>query len=253
MLLYSSCVHAAISVAPSNIEIVLTEGAAEKGFFTVTNEASESVTVKVEPEDWFKMRLGRAGIPLDKWLTISPVKFDIEPMGVKKVEYVIAPPDGANGEVAAMVYFGVTSDSGGMSITSRNGSSIYVAVAGTFNLDCVIKNVSVQKKKTNADAPGNAILFIIEVENKGDVHVRPTGNINITSDNGGKYEVPVVRGFPAYPGCAEKYMVTWDNADYAPGRYEALITLDYGKIYNIKKEITKKVAFNIGKDGGVTY
>jgi hypothetical protein len=222
-------------------------GSVTKGTFTITNDGSESVRVKVEPEDWFKARLGRSGIPLDKWFSISPVEFDIEPLGVVNVEYAIAPPSDAKGEFAVMVYFGTTSTQGGLTITSRNGSSIYAAITGAFNLACNIKNVWIEGSKAKG------AVFTIEVKNTGDVHLRPTGNIVITAEDGTAYNILIQRGFPAYPGSAEKCVAKWSKTDIPTGRYEAVINLDYGNIYKMEKVLEKKIVFIVNKDGSISY
>jgi len=248
--------YAGIGVAPENIEIVVSQGSETKGIYTVVNDADTPAHVKVEAEDWFKTRLGKIGIPVEQWLKIEYTEFDIEPKGTKQVEYVITPPQDQKGELAAMVFFGTTSPKGGLSITSRFGVSIYAAIENTIRLDCSIKDFSVVRNVNSAeketDLKSKGLVFGIVVENNSNVHIRPTGNIEITGENGDKYDVKVERGFPVYPGKSLGYGIPWDKKDLTPGKYNANVILDCGNIYKIDKKIEKKMNFAVSEDGAVS-
>jgi hypothetical protein len=175
-------------------------------------------------------------------------------LGTREVQYAVAPPDDAKEELATMVYFATTSPMGTFSITSRIGCSIYAAIAERFILGCNIKDVWVAantKKGPGGETIYEGITFTIEAENTGNVHLRPTGNIVITAGDGTKYDVLIMRGFPAYPGHGEKYTARWNKADIPAGTYEAEINLDYGNIYSVEKIVKAKKTFVVKNEDGV--
>ena len=249
--------YAAIGVSPENMEIMVSQGSEKKGEYAVLNDSDEPIHVNVEVEDWLKMRTGKTGIPVESWLKIKPVEFDIGPKETKKIEYVITPPRDQEGELAAMVYFGTTSPEGTFNITSRFGVSIYVAIENTISLDCGINKVvvarDVRDPEKEPDLRSKSLVFGVEVVNKGNVHIRPTGNIEITAQSGEKYNVKVERGFPVYAGKNFNYSIPWNKTDLAPGKYKVDVVLDCGNIYKLDKRCEKKVSFTAEEDGSISF
>ncbi len=252
LLIYETAL-AGIGVKPTIIEIVVSPNSVTKGVYTVVNSDNEPIHVKVEPEDWLKRKTGVSGVPIEDWLTITPMEFDIEPQTLKEVEYAITPPSGCEGELVAMVFFATSSPmKGAFGITSRFGVSIYAAIENSIELGCSINNIKIKRnirKKEDGGIIDKGMIFIIDVENKGNVHLRPTGNIEVTGEDGSKYDIKIERGFPVYPGTHLSYAVRWDKKDLSPGRYEARIKLDYGNIYNVDKTIEKKTSFLVEENG----
>lgn len=247
--------YAGVGVKPTIIEIVVPPDRATKGVYTVVNSENEPLRVKVEPEDWLKKRLGKAGIPLEEWLAIKPMEFDIEPRGVREVEYVITPPSGYEGELVAMIFFAVVVPAEGASgITSRFGVSIYAAVQNTIELACNIDNIKIKRNITEKKLGGvidRGYIFVMDVENKGNVHLRPTGNISITGEEGAEYDVKIERGFPVYPNNSLSYAIRWNKKKLAAGRYRVLISLDYGTIYGEDKTVKKEMEFFVDEAGEI--
>ena len=253
-LSYGAC-YAALGVEPENIELVVSPDIAMKGVYNVINEGSEAVHVKVQPENWPRSSAGDNVISVDKWLTITPMEFDLAPQERKEAQFAINPPRDHGGELSAMIFFATSSPEGAMTITTRNGVSLYAAFADSMKLECLITNVDVSRfqQKTDTGIVDQGIVFTIDFENKGNVHLRPTGSIMITGDDGSKYDINIARGFPAYPGGKGSYQVLWDKKNILPGKYRADITLDYGQLFKIDKKLYKTVSFAVNKDGGVTF
>jgi hypothetical protein len=154
-----------------------------------------------------------------------------------------------------MIFFATSAPEGTMTITTRNGVSLYVAFADIINVECLLTNVDIAKfqQKTDAGMVDRGVVFTINIENKGNVHLRPTGSIAITGEGGTRYDVNIERGFPAYVGGKGSYQVLWDKKDIVPGKYEALITLDYGQLYKLDKKIYKKVSLTVNNDGSISF
>ena len=252
---HSSCYAAmTLGVEPESIELVVSPDTATNGVYSVVNNGSESARVVVQPEAWPRSAPSKDGVSVEKWLTVTPTEFDLAPRERKEVRFTINPPSGHGGELSAMIFFSATSPEGMMNITTRNGVSLYAAFADAMRLECSIVDVGISKfeQKTNNGMVDRGVVFTINVENKSNVHIRPTGSIVITGEDGSKHNLNIERGFPAYAGGKGSYQVLWDRKDIAPGKYEALITLDYGKLYKLDKKIEKKMIFAVNEDGTVS-
>ena len=251
---HSSC-YAALGVEPESIELVANPCTATNGFYSVVNESSESVRVVVQPEEWPRLAVPKDDLSIEKWLKVTPTKFDLAPQERKEVQFTINPPGNHGGELSAMIFFATTSPEGMMNITTRNGVSLYAAFADTMSLKCSIIDIYVNKfeQKTDSGMVYRGIVFTINIENKGNVHLRPLGSIAITGENGSRHDVNIERGFPAYAGGKGSYQVLWDKKDIVPGKYKALVTLDYGKLFNLDGKIYKKISFVVNSEGGVSF
>ncbi len=247
---------AGVGVKPTIIETVVSTGEVKKGAYTVVNSDPKPIHVKVEIEDWLEKRTGESSIPVEDWLTITPMELDIESGGMKQVEYKIEIPRGADSELVAMVFFSAAVPmEGAFDITSRFGVSIYAAIEEGMELECKINDLSVRRNITEKKEGGRidkGIIFVVDVANDGNVHLRPTGFIEVIGPGGKKYRVGIERGFPVYPGSKLDYAIHWKRTDIPSGDYEATINLDYGKIYNVDAKLKRKVTFSVNEDGSVS-
>ena len=200
-LSYGAC-YAALGVEPENVELVVSPDSATKGVYNVVNEGNEAVHVKVQPENWPRLSTGDSVIPVEKWLTLTPMEFDLAPQERKEVQFAINPSGGHVAELSAMIFFAISAPDGAMTITTRNGVSLYAAFADNMQLQCVIDKVGVERfeQKTGNEVVYRGIVFTIDIENKGNVHLRPTGSIAITGENSSRHDLNIERGFPAYAG-----------------------------------------------------
>ena len=255
-LLCCNSVYAGLNVSPVTIELSTAAGDTYKGYYAVTNKTDEPVHVKVAMEDWVKAKTGKASLPPEVWLSVTPMEFDLEAGASKDVEYKINPPRGCEEELVAMVFFGTESPTGAFTLASRIGCSIYVAIKEAIRLDCVIKNITMEKssiKIAEGLEEDKGIMFFIDVDNPGNVHIRPTGEIIITDEKDEIYNVAIERSFPVYPGQHQIYPITWKNSDVRPGSYTAKIILDYGNIYKVDKKLEKSIIFTVNEDGTVSF
>ena len=249
----SAALYAGIVVQPDSTELIVTAGKDTAGVFQVHNDGNDAVHVKVELEDWPKNNAPEYPVLVNKWLSVTPLLFDLGAGESREVAYTINVPSANVSEVIAMVFFGTTAPQGNFNITSRYGVSLYAALSEKIKLDCAIKDLSIEPNflTTDTGKVNKGIIFTITIENKGNVHLRPTGNISITAQDGAKYDIPILRDFPAYAGGDVKLRILWNKTDIAPGKYDALVILDYGKLYNQNKKIEKPVAFTVNNDGSV--
>ena len=245
---------AGIGVSPQIIEFVLPQDKDGVGEYEVSNDGDEAIRVKVDPQDWFKRRLGRETIPIEDWLTLEPMEFEIESKSTQKVEFKIIVPKGYEGELAAMIFFETAPvAAGAFGVASRYGVSLYIAMEGTINLGCNLGDVRATRRfqKKENEVVDQGIMFAVNAENTGNVHIRPTGIVRIKDEDGNDYEIPIERGFPVYSGKIQDIVVSWEKTDLKPGKYEGLMEIDYGNIYNEDKRAEKKFSFIVHENGDV--
>jgi hypothetical protein len=235
--------------------MVLAKDKPATGVYTVTNEGEEAVQVKVEIEDWLKLKTGEEGLPLEEWLSVSPIEFTLEPGEVKQVTYDIHPPSDYTRELIAMVFFSTTQRyENAFNITGRIGVSIYAVNEGAINLSCTIESLNIIRRErynSEGELASAPIAFQVTFVNTGDVHVRPIGTITITSDDGTEYAVNVPKNFPIYQGQNGTYMIRWKKIDVAPGHYRGIVNLTYGYVYNINKTLQHEFSFTVKEDGTI--
>ena len=255
-LISTELVYGGIGVKPTIIETVVTTDKVIKGAYKVVNSDPETLHVTVQIEDWLEKRTGSSPISIEDWLTVTPMEFDIESQGMREVEYEINVPYGVQGELVAMVFFAAAVPTeGAFDITSRFGVSIYAAIEDGMELECDIKNITVRRniiKKKEGGIIDRGFIFVVDIENKGNVHLRPTGVVEILGEYDDKYYVQIERGFPVYPGKQLDYAIRWDKTDLPPGRYEANVKINYGKIYDIDKRLEKGTTFFVNEDGSIS-
>ncbi len=161
------------------------------------------------------------------WITASPQAFRIEPGAKQPVSFRIAVPDGrVSGTYWAMIFVqgaprpqqreGAT-----VLAIERFGVKIYETIPGSEDLLGEVKSV----RKVGDDP----LTFKITFANTGNVQLRPTGTINVISQNGDSVRSIAIDEFPLLPG-RERVLTVADNSEspLPAGIYRALVTIDYG-------------------------
>jgi len=227
---------AGIAVNPTVTELEVAPGRVKAGSFRVGNAGEELVRVKVEVEDWLKLRVGKSPVNIKDWFIIDEPEFELEPSEIKVISYRVMAPEGVEGELIAMVFFSTAVPGGGtLNITSRFGVSVYAGIEGTEVIDPEIREI-----KTNEQGLG------IYVVNKGNVHLRPSGTVAI-KDPGGNliHEKKIPYTAVIFPGKAHTYPVKLDITSLSSGDYEVEAIFDTGTIFEKSKTFKKIVSLYI--------
>ena len=138
-------VEAGLSVSPPRTVLQGKPNKTLTGYFTLTNDGEHPLEVRVEPEDWAGgIGGGRGPVP---WLKITPTQLMLRPGKTSRVKFTVRIPKDASGELRAQVFFTTTEagepshSEGAMSLRSRLGAIIYVAVEGTEHIEGDITKV----------------------------------------------------------------------------------------------------------------
>ncbi|MDD5428578.1 MAG: hypothetical protein PHI58_05005 [Candidatus Omnitrophica bacterium] len=222
---------AGIGVKPTVVEVEATPGVEKTGSLTVGHSEAETVVVKVEVEDWLKLRTGSSPISIKQWLIMDDTELVLEPAKAKNIGYRIRVPEGVKGELIAQIFFsGLIPSKGEMNITSRFGIALYVGIEGTEILDPVITDMQI-----NGSALG------VTIQNKGNVHIRPVGKVVIKNNDGTiNQEVIVPYTAVIFSGRKHSYGVNIDTSRLIKGKkYTIEAEFSTGEIYKKSKDFTK--------------
>ncbi len=235
-----------IAISPVRIEDIVEPGQVLKKQLKVTNEAGISKTFYVYLRD-FKAE-GESGRPkliapgsekgyfLASWIDITQEGIPFGPGEEKIIDYLIKVPSnvGPGGYYGAILFgtkpprlFLESEDKGaGMSIAQQTGSLLLLQVKGDVDEDAIIREFNTDKDFYST--PFN-IKFLIRIENRGNVHVKPKGTINIENMFGKEVGKIVINEKNAniLPISIRRFETIWEGEN-GFGRYNAKLGMTYG-------------------------
>ena len=240
-------------MGPARFEVSLPPGEIADGDYYVQNDTDQPAHIVVEPENWFKEIYKYGKLEIKDWVEFDSYEFDLKPKEIKKLRLRIKVPTDVKGELVAQIFFtsAVLEESGKPTenIKARVGAVLYVAIKGTEIVDAEIKSIAVSKESIGGKDRFN---IGVSVGNKGNVHIRPEGNVVIEDRSGKKIiELELISGTPALPYQEIEYRASWDNAELKTGRYKVLANINYGKELNMEKTAALEKIFEVNEDGKV--
>lgn len=235
---------ASIAVAPVTKSIVLSKGEAQSGTYVVYNNTDEVQHVNVEPRYWHMVDENK-DIPLESWLKIVPLEFDIEPKEKKEVAFSVAIPQEAIGELAAMIAFRPEPKEE-QAINIVFSVSLYVRIKDTEVIRADISDFKIWKFE-DRDALGIAVVL----KNVGNVHLKPRTTVSIQNIfNKTLQKADLKYGQPTYPGRVQDYQGAIYNFKLKPGLYKAMID---GEYTNLPRRFRKNIYFFAGRNGEIIF
>ena len=247
---FSGQAFAGLSVAPGIIEMIAARQDEATGAVKVTNVGKEVVHVTVEPEDWRRGVDGRRGGPVSEWLSVEPQILDLEPGQAGEVSYHVKVPPDAAGEYAAQIFFSEAATGGGATeIRTRIGVILYVAVRETIRLESEISDVKISLGR---DGDSWVLTAQVAVTNPGNVHIRPTGEVKLYDMQGNFVLAAILNtGWGILPSESYTYQGSGRGPVFKQGKYKAVATIDYGKLFKQQKSYTKDFFFQVEQDGKI--
>jgi len=185
---------------------------------------------------------------LASWITISKDPITLKANESAALNFTInVPKDAEPGGRYAGILFGTTapeiSGTSQVAISNKVGSLVLVRVAGAAKEVATLKEFSIAKnffEKPPVD-------FVVRVQNSGNVHVIPKGNIEIKNVFGRSVAaLPVnAKNGNVLPDSVRRFDkesddLTWDPKGFTVGRYKATLLLTYG---SPAKTLTDTVTF----------
>ncbi len=213
----------ALTVGPGRTELRVAPGQKAQGELTATNDGPVPLHVELSTKDWFVLDANQAHhLTVNTWLKLKGKKeFDLKPGENRNVTFKVNCPKDAEGELVAMVSFLYTSGPASM-MTPMISVSVYLEAAGTEKRSGEIKELVVRSWN-------NQIQAAVNVASTGNVHLRPTGALIVTSDKGEEVvRFAIKEAGPAYPGKSQAYFADVPtNFKFSPGAYTIRAALDY--------------------------
>lgn len=201
--------------------------------FVAKGEEGQQEFLPFDPE--------RRTFSLAAWIYPEERTFVIGPGQEKEIKLNIEIPEDAEaGGHYAAVFFGpkVIAGAPGMVTTiGQVGSLFLLRVAGPIEEKAEIKEFSSSRRFYQSPP----VDFSIRLENKGNVHLKPKGEIiikNIFKRKAGEVEVNS-KGGSVLPQSIRKYQSSWTKK-WTIGRYTALANVKYG---NSNQLVQKEISF----------
>lgn len=226
----------AIAVSPLVFELTGKPGETFENYVKVYNPNPNTMTVKMTAEDMAPS--GEEGFvvvepaetesySLASWIKTDPEEFDLNSREEKTVKFTItipvnAEPGGHYGTVVSGIKAFAGSEITGTTIIQRIGTLVLLTIPGQMKEVLAVKEFS---------APGYSefgpIPFSIKFENKGTVHVKPSGFITVTDWFGRKVADVNYPSLNVLPSATRKFDTSL-NKKWFFGKYTATITGSYG-------------------------
>jgi len=235
-----------IRISPTIIDELVDPGQVVNGQIKVANESDTPKEMYVYLKDF--RADGESGKPkliapgsekgyyLASWIEITGEAIQFKPYEEKTIPFIIKlPSDIGPGGYYGAVFFGTVpprlqldseEKGAGMSIAQQNGTLILLQVSGEVHEEAWVREFNTDK---NFYSTPYQVNFLIRIENKGNVHVKPFGTININNMFGKEVAKIVVNneGGNILPDSIRRYETIWEGKN-GFGRYEANLGLTYG-------------------------
>lgn len=265
----------ALTIIKPQYDYALNPGDVAMDVIQVVNE--ESAPITLYPELWnFEASKDESGIPsfyppkenhngqaLAPWITVNVDSFTLQPGERKNISVSVnVPKDQAQpgGHYGAIVFATTAPDPNGnapvqISLAQQVGSLFLVNVSGDLKEKASILEFGLKEKKPWFNY--RPIDMYVRVENGGNAHIRPTGNVFITNWFGRQSAAPTVNSdFKSIlPFSIRKFDIAWDGKDrneakgfmenlkkewrnFGFGRYTAQLYLNYGSQHQMLSSTT---------------
>ncbi|MCK5211392.1 hypothetical protein KAJ89_01695 [Candidatus Parcubacteria bacterium] len=235
-----------IKISPVIIEDLIDPGSTETYEITVTNNSNSAKLLYVYLRDFRaegeegKPKLTapgtETGFSLAAWINISAEPQEFGANESKTIPFQIAiPADAGPGGYYGAILFGTepprlnldSEEKGaGMAIGQQTGALLLLQVKGDVDEEARIREFTTEKGVYGTPFD---IEFIIRVENMGNVHIKPIGNIAVKNMFGA--EVGNIRvnngGSNVLPDSIRRLTENWQG-ESGFGRYTASIGLSFG-------------------------
>lgn len=215
--------EAALSVSPVTVEMTGRPGDTGVGTWQVGNTGAEPVDVAVTAIRYSDYLGGNYTAPGPSWLSVAPETIHLAPGERSSFRWTHRVPDDLAGEELVMVFFSERPRGGG--IQGRIGAAFYLGASGTLT-----PALSLVAARASRDPQGQ-VRFHLELQNGGNVHLRPRGSFIIRDTAG----VEVARasleiGLPVLPFSRERFTTRPASRPLAAGEYSVRWVLETGEI-----------------------
>jgi len=167
---------------------------------------------------------------LSSWVQLPSDSITLKGNETKDVSFSVhVPSDASPGSHFGGIFFDARptkQQTTGTGVGIKVGTIISLKIAGDILEEARLREFSTNKLVY--DIP--KVDFLARVEDQGNVLIRPHGLVEISNMFG--KQVATIRvndaGAPVFPGEERSYATAWEYDGFAFGRYQAVMTLNYG-------------------------
>ena len=253
LILFQS-LYPSILISPVRFIFSVSPGKLYTDAIRVRNMAKARVYVKVYPSDFTINEEGTLSFydpgtienSVSPFIRINPTFFKLEPNQEKWVRFTVRMPENIKGELHGMIFFQTVP--GGMEkakghqvfLSTRLGAVVYASTKGKIEKLAEISNFYLKENSRKG-----TIEYSIILENKGNVHIRPKGDLEIFNSKREKvfkgkmneYGSPILRNkIRVFKGEIGK--------NFLSDKYKVIAEVDYGG----KEELVAEKSINILED-----
>lgn len=235
-----SFAYAGLSVDPSITNISGEPGSGYKGRYLVKNTYDRNINITIEATKG-NCYSANKDVEINKWLVFEKYKYPISAGETIEIPYTVKIGEDFKGSISSRINFSVDQEQGQM-ISISISVPIYVTVTGTENIDFCIDSL-------NLYSAGNNISYKLVLENKGNVHIRHSGNIEIYTKKKKSLikNISIQETVPTYCEQKREFIETMlSKSELKKGKYVAVF-----KIRALGKEVTKEIKFKVSKLGEI--
>lgn len=230
-----------VEMKPAIIEDRVDPGSVRSFLLTVTNLSSQERTFYFSALDI--KGVDDRGVPifaqegeptpyeLSTWITVPEESFTVPSGESREFPFsVTVPKDASPGAHFGGVFLDVRPPrlrTSGAGVGYSVGTIVSLRIAGDVIEDARIRSFSTDKLIYSIPE----VTFTTNVENLGNVLVRPHGHVKIVNMTGREVGTARVNenSGAVFPLSERAYDVTWEREGFAFGRYQALVSLVYGE------------------------
>ncbi len=225
-----------LAVGPLSLRLEVPAGGSGIGSFRVHNTGEEPIRVLISLWDWWRELDGKMVVlppgtlerSLVPWIEfLSPTDFSLEPSAAQEVNFSVTVPEEADGDHWALIIVDqVIPEPQGFQVVVGYAIKVLQTDPTTARKEARITGLEV----TSLDP----LRIMITFANTGNAHLRTKGYLEVRDERGETVRQVEVEEFPTLPGEVRELVVEMEKLP--PGRYLALVVLDFGGDYLIAKQ-----------------
>lgn len=198
------------------------------------------MTLRVSPKNWY-LYPGQDSLNVEEWLHLESLEFLLPPgMKIEIPFTVTIPAKTREGVPSSGVFVGMASFTGGSDPESMvqlvMSVSIYAIVKGTEKVEAGLSKFEIRTYNDSLQA-------VSVIENKGNIHIRPSGVAEIFDAKNNKVEIiPIPEQLPAFPAQSRGYIGNIPRPDWKKGKYRAKLKMNYAEGRFLEKDFFFKVS-----------
>ena len=233
-----------ITVIPPTIEQKLNPGQYAEGTLKVVNQTDQPVTFRATVQDYIVDN--NEGVPhllppgtlsgkysAAAWIGVSPETFTLASGQKQELSYYMQVPSNGRpgGHYAAVIYTPVQSaaqQASGASVNAQVGTLFYITVNGP-----ITESASITKFITDKFHEFGPINIQTEIQNNGDLHIKPLGAIVLYDMFGRRSDISGLSEVNIFPGGVTRNYANRIGQNIMIGPYTAKLLASYGVNNNL--------------------